>query len=384
MECRLDIIAKRAFHCDMADFSSIHSSVRELRLGAGWSQSELGDRVGLTRQSLSAIESGRAVPSTDVALRLARVFGVAVEDLFRLRDAPASSERAERSGLGGALPGRVRLAAVSGRTWAYGLDLADPGGAAAADGIGEVAADGSVVVRPLTERPHRPDLVVAGCDPAFGLVRERLRREHGLEVLWLRIGSRAALDALARGAVHVAGIHLRDPESGAYNGPWIDRVVPFSATRVAFATWEQAILVGRGNPLGIRRIEDLARPDVRFMNREPGSGSRALVEDALAERGLDPAVIPGFLETSADRHETVARAIASGVAQAGVAIRAVGHALELGVVPLTSEPYELVVPDHFLDLPAVDTLLALLRRSAMRAQIEALTGYDATSMGVPV
>lgn len=368
----------------MVSPSPIHSSVRDLRLGAGWSQSELGDRVGLTRQSLSAIEAGRAVPSTDVALRLARAFGVAVEELFRLRDAPAPVERAERSGLGGALPGRVRLATVSGRTWAYGLDLADPGGADAADGMGEVGADGRVLVRPLAERPDRPDLVVAGCDPAFGLVRERLRREHGLEVLWLRTGSRAALDALARGAVHVAGIHLRDAESGAYNAPWVDRVVPFAATRVAFATWEQAILVGRGNPLGIRRIEDLARPDVRFVNREPGSGSRALVESALAEHGLDAGAIPGFLETSADRHETVARAIASGVAQAGVAIRAVGHALELGVVPLAIEPYELVVPDHFLELPAVDILLGVLRRSAMREQVEALTGYDAGSMGVPL
>ncbi|MEX2471142.1 MAG: substrate-binding domain-containing protein [Gemmatimonadota bacterium] len=368
----------------MASSSPLRSTVRTLRTRAGWSQSELGDRVGLTRQSLAAIESGKAVPSTDVALRLAAAFGVPVEELFRLRDAPGPVERAERSGLGGALPGRVRLATVSGRTWAYGLDLADPGGMDAADGMGEVAADGRVLVRPLAERPGRPDLVVAGCDPAFGLVRERLRREHGLEVLWLRTGSRAALDALSRGAVHVAGIHLRDPASGVYNGPWVEREVPFRTTRVAFATWEQAILVGRGNPLGIRGIADLARPDMRFVNREPGSGSRALVESALAEHGLDAEAIPGFLETSADRHETVARAIASGVAQAGVAIRAVGHALELGAVPLAIEPYELVVPDHFLDLPAVDALLSLLRRPAMREQVEALTGYDAASMGVPL
>jgi molybdate-binding protein len=273
------------------------------------------------------------------------------------------------------------MATVSGRRWAFGLDLADVGGADAADGMGEIGPQGGVLVRPLPERPAPPDLVVAGCDPAFGLIRERLRREHGVEVLWVRTGSRSALEALARGAVHVAGIHLRDPESGTYNAPWIERVVPFPATRIAFATWEQTILVGRGNPLGIRGIEDLARPDVRFVNREPGSGSRALVESALADMGLDPSAVPGFLETSADRHETVARAVASGIAHAGVAIRAVGRPLDLGTVPLASEPYELVVPEHALDLPAVDALLRILRRPATRAQVEALTGYDAASMG---
>lgn len=377
MSCRHSIVA-------MPSSSPFRSDVRTLRARAGWSQTELGERVGLTRQSLSAIESGASVPSTEVALRLASAFGVRVEDLFRLEDQPHPVERVESAGLGGALPGRVRVARVSGRRWAYGLDLADVGGADAADGVGELGPDGSVLVRPLADRPAPPDLVVAGCDPAFGLIRERLRREHGVEVLWIRTGSRSALEALARGAVHVAGIHLRDPESGAYNAPWIERVVPFRTVRITFATWEQTILVGRGNPLGIRGVEDLARPDVRFLNREPGSGSRALVESALAEAGLDGSAIPGFLETSADRHETVARAVASGVAQAGVAIRAVGRALELGTVPLASEPYELVVPEHVLDLPAVDALLGLLRRPAMRAQVEALTGYDASSMGVLV
>ena len=362
---------------------ALRSSVRALRLRAGWSQTELGQRVGLTRQSLSAIESGASVPSTEVALRLSESLGVTVEELFQLPDRAPVVEVAERAGLGGALPGRVRLATVSGRRWAFGLDLADAAGTMAADGVGAVDEDGRVQVRPVDERPPEPDLVVAGCDPAFGLVQERLRRERGLEVLWIRTGSRSALNALARGAVHVAGVHLRDAESGAYNGPWVERIVPFRATRVAFATWEQAILVGPGNPLGIRGMNDLARPDVRFLNREPGSGSRALAETALAERGIAGSEIPGFLETSADRHETVARAVASGVAQAGVAIRAVGHPLELTMLPLAEEPYELVVADHFLELPAVGALLDILRRPGLRAQVEALTGYDGARMGHP-
>jgi putative molybdopterin biosynthesis protein len=364
--------------------SPIHSSVRELRLRAGWSQTHLGDLVGLTRQSLSAIESGGAVPSTEVALRLARAFAVPVETLFRLDDAPPANELVEAAQVGARLPGRVRVATVGGRRFAYGLGLPDGAGSPSADGLGEPCEGGRVRVRPLEDRPRAPDLVVAGCDPAFGLVRDRLQREHGVEALWLRTGSRAALDALARGVVHVAGVHLRDPESGRYNGPWIERVVPFPATRIGFATWQQVLMLGRGNPLHVEEVEDLARPDLRFLNREPGSGSRALVELALEERGVDGTAIPGFFDTSADGHETVARAIASGAAHAGVAIRAVGHALDLDMLPLAEEPYELVVANHFLELPAVDALLNVLRRPALRAQIEALTGYDAAAMGQSV
>ena len=361
--------------------SPLRSSVRALRQSAGWSQIQLGELVGLTRQSIAAIENGDAVPSTEVALRLARAFGVSVESLFRLDDEPRGTELVEASGIGARLPGRVRVAAVGARRVAYGLGLADTSGSPPADGIGALSNDGQVVLNPFRDRPPSPDLVVAGCDPAFGLVRERLQREHGLEVLWLRTGSRAALEALARGVVHVAGMHLEDPDSGGYNGPWVQRLVPFPATRFGFATWQQSLLLGHGNPLGIQALTDLARPEVRFLNREPGSGSRALIERALAGSGLEGADIPGYLDTSADGHETVARAIASGAAHAGVAIHAVGHALGLPALPLAEEPYELVVPDHFLELPAVHVLLGELRRPAIREQVEALTGYDASDMG---
>lgn len=361
--------------------SPLHSSLRARRQEVGWSQTRLAELVGLTRQSLAAIENGGQVPSTEVALKLARVFGVPVESLFRLGDVPPPAEVVESAGIGGPLPGRVRVAAVGGRRIAYGLDPSSTSGTPTADGLGETDERGRIRVRPFADRPPAPDLVVAGCDPAFGLVRERLQREYGLDVLWLRAGSRAALEALARGVVHVAGLHLEDPESGTYNGPWIERLTPFPTTRFGFAIWQQSILLARGNPLGVRGVADLARPDLRFVNREPGSGSRALVERALAGCGVDGAAIPGYLDTAADGHETVARAIASGAAHAGVAIQAVGRALDLATIPLAEEPYDLVVPNHFLELPGVDALLGELRRPAVREQVEALTGYDASTMG---
>src|SRR5690606_5230167 len=179
-------------------------------------------------------------------------------------------------------PGRVRVATVAGRRRAYRVGITDSCGTTAADGVAMALPDGRIRVEPFEHRPGAPQLVVAGCDPAFGLVRDRLARDHGVEVLWIRTGSRSALAALARGEVHVAGIHLKDDGSGTYNRPWVERTVPFPATRISFATWQQMLLLGPGNPLGVERIGDLARPDLRFLNREEGSGSRALVESELA------------------------------------------------------------------------------------------------------
>jgi len=358
------------------------SSVRALRIQAGWSQARLGESAGLTRQSIAAIEAGRAVPSTEVALRLARALGVEVERLFRLRDVPEPEELADDAGFGPAsATGPVRLARVAGRTLAYGTTLGS-GDAGLADGVGMRSETGQIRISPFRDRPRSPDLVVVGCDPAFPLVRDRLRAQ-GTEVLWLRAGSRTALDALARGVAHVAGIHLKDPATGAYNEPWVRRHLPFPATRAHFATWEQALLLRPGNPLSVRSLEDLARPGIRFINREPGSGSRTLLEEALRARGIEELAVPGFGDTAADGHDTVARAVASGVADAGVAIRASGHELGLAMLPLAEEPYELVIPDPFLELHGVPALLRELERAPLRDQVGALAGYDTGRMGNP-
>jgi putative molybdopterin biosynthesis protein len=368
----------------MLSMPSLHANVRAHRTRKGWSQAELGERAGISRQGLAAIETGRSVPSTEVALRLARALGVPVDALFQLVDKDPSVVAVEWSGLGAPLPSRVRLATVGGRTLAYGLSSDDSRAGRCADGLGERRPDGTVRVRPLPSTPPRPDLVVAGCDPAFGLVKEHLLRERGIEVLWLSAGSRAALDALGRGVIHVAGVHLRDRDTGTYNGPWVQRLVPFRATRLGFSVWEQALLLPPGNPLGIRGIRDLAQPAVRFVNREPGSGSRSLVELEMAKQGIPGGEIPGFADTAAHTHAEVAAAIAARTANAGVAIRSLAAGYGLGAVPLAQEPYELVVPDHFLELPGVQALLDALRRPELRHQVEALGGYDAAGMGRPV
>jgi putative molybdopterin biosynthesis protein len=237
-----------------------------------------------------------------------------------------------------------------------------------------------VRVELFLDAPPPSGLAVVGCDPAFGIVADELRRERGIEVSWSQRGSRAALLTLARGEAHLAGVHLLDRASGQWNGPTVHELVPFPCTRVTFAAWEQGLLVRPDARRRIGGIGDLAEGRARLLNREPGSGSRALLDDLLAEAGVVPATVVGY-GTAARSHLSVADGIAAGAADAGVAIRAAGRARGLEVIPLREEAYELIIPDHFLDLPAVGALLDTLRRPGVRAQVEALGGYDGEGMG---
>jgi molybdate-binding protein/DNA-binding XRE family transcriptional regulator len=356
------------------------SILRELRLARGLTQEALAGEVDISRQAYAALESGNARPSVDVALRLARALATTVERLFETGDAPGSVTVAF---VGSMPPGSdfaVRLAEVRGRLLAF--PARGRSGVAHADGMATPGPDGHVFVRPFSDRPPQPDLVVAGCDPAFALVADLLRR-RGVEVLWVQAGSHAALEMLARGEVHVGGVHLMDPKAGTYNGPWVERLVPGPCTLIRFATWEECLLLAENNPLRVAGIEDVARPGTRFVNREKGSGSRALLDRSLSEAGMTADAIGGYHTTRAASHLDVAASVASGTADAGVGIRAAGAAYGLHALTLAEEPYDLVIPTPLVDLPAVRTLIDVLSSASLREQVRALPGYDTSSMGTP-
>jgi molybdate-binding protein/DNA-binding XRE family transcriptional regulator len=360
------------------------SDLRSLRLSRSLTQDALASRVGISRQAYAAIESGNARPSVDVALRIGRELDASVEALFLPRDGSDALTVPFVGALPDEGPFPVRLAEVGGRVRAFPTRRRSVLGVASADGTAEPARGGRVRVTPFLTRPPSPDLVVVGCDPAFALVSEALRAERGVEVLWVQAGSRTALEMLARGEAHVGGIHLQDPETGGYNGPWVSRLVPWECSLIRFATWEEGLLLAEGNPLGVTGIADMARPGVRFVNREAGSGSRALVDRSLVELGMSSTAIEGYDSTQAGGHLEVAGAVASGAADVGVGIRAAGALYGLHTITLAEEPYDLVIPKPLLDLPAVQALIDVLNRPALRRQVSALGGYDTAQMGTAV
>lgn len=377
MPSLLDTSAGQPYITSMS--SRILNTLRQTRESRGLSQQQLADRAGISRQGYGALESGASVPSTEVALRLGAALGCGVDELFRLREVERSAVEAVAGGeipRGGA---PVRMGRIAGRRVAWPVGGVGDALPSPPSGRGRWVGGGGVRVELLPDPPPEPDLVVMGCDPSFALAAAALRR-RGFEVLHLPVGSRRALEALAAGHAHVAGVHLLDPQSGEYNAPWVERLVPFACTRVGYALWTQDLLVrpGRG---AVRSLEELARPGIRFANREPGSGTRMLVEARLREAGLDPEALPGFGRGAVGGHGAVAELVASGFADAGVAIHAAGRSRGLKGIPLARERYDLVIPDTFLELPAVRALLDLLAGPALRSQVEALGGYDPGVMG---
>jgi putative molybdopterin biosynthesis protein len=195
------------------------------------------------------------------------------------------------------------------------------------------------------------------------------------------VGSIGGLLALARGEAHLAGSHLLDENSGEYNLSYIQRLIPDQAlVLLGFVQREQGLIVPRGNPKGIHTLADLARPDVIFVNRQRGAGTRVLLDYRLKQAGVDPCAIRGY-ERQEFTHLALAAAVASGAADAGMGILAAARALDLDFVPLDRERYDLVIPERFYAGELLAPLLAIIRDPAFAARVVALGGYLTPHIG---
>jgi putative molybdopterin biosynthesis protein len=382
----------------LADRGALDVLLRAARAQVGISQAELAARAGVTRQAISAIEAGKAAPTMSVALRLARVLGRRVDDLFRLVDElpGVTAELLGADALSDEETVRVQVANVGGRLIAR--PLAGPAGIVLtlprANGIvrlGEQtsrpgsSAGGAVRVNLFVEPSRLENTVVAvGCDPATSLLADHLKRRHPMMDLAAQGGnSLQALEAVARGEAHLAGTHLLDPETGTYNAPFARRLLGPDVRLVTFAIWEQGLMLAAGNPRGIQHVGELAQAGIRIANREAGSGARALLDAEMTRAGLHPEQVVGYM-TVVRSHLAAAESVAAGLADVAIGVRAAAQALGLAFVPLAQERYDLAIPERFFELAPVQALLETLTSPLFRLEVEALGGYDVTPMGTLV
>ncbi len=224
-----------------------------------------------------------------------------------------------------------------------------------------------------------------GCDPALGIVAGHLSRlargRDSARVTWLEAGSAASLEAAAGGTAHLAGLHLRDGETGEFNVPQARRALAATGgVVVAFARWAQGFVVAPGNPKAVRTAADLAREDVRLINREPGAGSRSLLDQVLLGAGVPPGAVRGY-ERQVASHFQVAGTVAAGGADTGIALAAAAEAYGLDFVPLVEVRFDVAIPADHLDHPAVARFLEALQTRALREELRALPGYDVDELG---
>ena len=195
------------------------------------------------------------------------------------------------------------------------------------------------------------------------------------------VGSQGGLVALRRGEAHLAGSHLLDPETGEYNIPYLQQYLPGVPVKlVGFVRREQGLIVRRGNPKGVRSLQDLVRDKVMFINRQRGAGTRVLLDYHLNLLRIAPNQVHGY-DDEEYTHLGVAAAVVSGRADCGLGIPAAAQALELDFVPLFHERYDLVIPTVYAEGDLLRPLFELMQSQSFQNAVKSLPGYDTGIMG---
>jgi putative molybdopterin biosynthesis protein len=358
--------------------------LKTMRQSRGWTQSYLAELVGIKRQAIYDIESGRYIPNTAVALELARHLGCKVEDLFETEavgeDQPLTILDPPAGG-----SSRVTLAKVRDRLVGYPLDGKNAmiDGFQTADGI--FKTETNRVQFMSSSKLLETTALLLGCDPAFTILSAHVaRKAPGTRVQCRFASSQRALEGLAAGNAHLAGSHVHNKGLIQSNAAFAQRLLKgVKGMIVGFSRVEEGLMVAPGNPLGIRSVSDLSRKDVRLVNRDLGAALRILLDDYLSRAGIPSAAVTGYND-EVKSHAEGAHRVLYYKADAALGLRAVAEAFGLDFVTIESVGCDLVVPSDVLTHPAVSVLLDMLQSRSLHRELSSLPGYDCAQTGTVI
>ncbi len=229
---------------------------------------------------------------------------------------------------------------------------------------------------------ERPFLLAAGSDdPSLGILTELYARRRACPFFFLAtVGSSAGLVALRDGVADLALAHVRHPETGEYNLPYLGSTIPSGAAVVPLFHRELGLVTRPGNPFRLRSVADLTRGGLRFVNRQDGSGTRIFVDQELARLGIAPEQITGY-QVVVPTHLAVGLQILRGEGDAGLATHAAARLLDLEFTPLTRERFDILVPQERFFSRGIQVLLEVAGSREFRTRVDALGGYDTTESG---
>lgn len=226
-------------------------------------------------------------------------------------------------------------------------------------------------------------LIICGQDIVLDVLTRHLeRRNPQFRSLRSYVGSLDGLLALYKGTANVVTAHLWDGETGEYNLPYVRRLLPGQHTVIINLVYRnQGFYVAPGNPKGIQDWKDLVKPDVTFINREKGSGTRVLLDEQLRNLGLDARQISGYKNEEMS-HIAVASTIARGIVDVGLGTeKAALQVPEVEFIPLMKERYDLVLYKDDLTKPGFKALLGVLNSKEFREEVAGMGGYDISQTG---
>lgn len=236
-----------------------------------------------------------------------------------------------------------------------------------------------------TESPstNETGLIICGQDVILDVLTRQLEKElPHIRVLRNYGGSFDGLLALYRKTVNIATTHLWDSDTDTYNVPYVRKLLPGHSTIVINLLYRRiGFYVAKGNPLKIETWQDLARTNIRFVNRERGSGARVLSDEHLRILGIQHENIQGYDHEELS-HLAIASCIARGDADVGVGIEKVALQVDaIDFIPLKKERYDLVIRTEDARKPQFQTLMAILRSSVFRNEVAGMGSYDTSQTG---
>jgi putative molybdopterin biosynthesis protein len=220
-------------------------------------------------------------------------------------------------------------------------------------------------------------------DNTIDVLANFLKKRHpSLSLSSAHVGSMGGLMAIKKSEAHIAGTHLLEEATGEYNIPFIQRLLKDMPLKVINLVYrQQGLLVRKGNPKNIHTVDDLVRDDIVFINRQPGSGTRLLTDKCMKEKRINAQSVDGY-DKEEFTHMGVASAVASGVADTGMAILTAAIALDLEFIPVTNERYDLVMQKEDFETPMIQALLQIITSDdEFRDTVHCLGGYDVKDMG---
>jgi molybdate transport repressor ModE-like protein len=223
--------------------------------------------------------------------------------------------------------------------------------------------------------------LAASHDLALAALREASPTETRLKLEVSFTGSLQAIQEFSAARADIAGFHV--PIAGCESlklKPYLKWLRARRDRLIRFVDRDQGLILPRGNPKKVRKFRDIATKKLRFVNRQRGSGTRLLVDQMMADDGIDPTAIDGYL-TEEFTHAAVAATVASGGADAGLGLRAAAAEYRLAFVPLIRERYFFAVRAKHLESSAVARLIEVLKGPVLARTVRHLAGYDTSAAG---
>lgn len=235
----------------------------------------------------------------------------------------------------------------------------------------------------LEENQNMYGFVICGQDIMLDILSRYLQHHpKGVQALRSYTGSYNGLYALYHGNVQIATAHLWDGETDQYNIPYVKRMLPgIPAIIVHLANRMQGIYVAKGNPKGIKSLEDLKRPGITIINRERGSGTRILLDEHLKKLGINSNSLAGY-NRECFSHLAVASTVARGGADLAIGNEKASQQVKgIDFIPLQTESYELVIKKEDIHKPHFQAVLQILRSEEFKLELEGIGGYDLKDLG---